>query len=460
MPALSSERTRLHAAHRILDHLASRVDLPLVVRLWDDSAVALGPGADADRPISIAGPEVLGSLLGRPTLENLFRHYVRGAIDPHGMDLIAAFELARRTRRQTRVRLRDLLKGFPWSATLPLIVARAPRNKLEHAFAGDEEARRASRRDDKRLVQFHYDVSNPFYELFLDPEMVYSCAYFRSWDTSLEQAQRDKLDMICRKLRLKPGETFLDIGCGWGALLCHAARHYGVRAHGVTLSQAQFDHAREKIAALGLTGEVTVALADYRSLEGRYDKIASIGMYEHVGIANYPAYFKKMHGLLNDSGIFLNHGITRRAKRDMRKFGRVSAGKRVILKYIFPGSELDHIGHSLQVMEAVGFEVHDVEGWRRHYARTCTLWYRRLLQRRDEAIAIVGPERFRMWAAYLAGVAVAFDQGPLRIFQTVATKRTTDGTSPLPPTREDLYRVPAAPLVAPETEAACCCSGG
>jgi cyclopropane-fatty-acyl-phospholipid synthase len=253
MPALFSQQARLHAAHRILDHLAARIDLPLVVRLWDGSAVALGPGADGDRPIAIAGPEVFGSLLRRPTLENLFGHYVRGAIDPYGIDLIAAFELARRRRKQTRLRLRDLLKGFPWSATLPLFVARAPRKKLEHAFEGDEGARRASRRDDKRLVQFHYDVSNAFYELFLDPEMVYSCAYFRSWDTPLEQAQRDKLDMICRKLRLKPGETFLDIGCGWGALLCHAARHFGVRAHGVTLSQAQFDYAQEKIAALGLT---------------------------------------------------------------------------------------------------------------------------------------------------------------------------------------------------------------
>lgn len=448
MPASFSERARLRAASRILDHLASHVDLPLAVRLWDGSTMALGSGAVGERSLAIGGPEVFGSLMRRPTLENLFRQYARGAIDPGDLDLIATFELARRRRKQTRVGVRDLLQGFPWSAALPLITAGIRRAHLAHALAGDEEARGTSRRDDKRLVQFHYDVSNAFYELFLDPELVYSCAYFRSWDASLEQAQRDKLDLICRKLRLKPGETFLDIGCGWGALLCHAARHFGVRAHGVTLSEAQFDRAQEKIAALGLTDRVTVALADYRSLEGRWDKIASIGMYEHVGIANYPAYFKKMSGLLNDGGIFLNHGITRRAKRNARNFGRISAGKRVILKYIFPGSELDHIGHTVEAMEAASFEVHDVEGLRRHYARTCTLWYRRLMQRRDEAVAIVGPERFRMWAAYLAGVAVAFDQGPLRIYQTVATKQTTDGTSPLPPTREDLYRAHTEPPVA------------
>jgi cyclopropane-fatty-acyl-phospholipid synthase len=269
--------------------------------------------------------------------------------------------------------------------------------------------------------------------------MVYSCAYFRDWSNSLEQAQRDKLDLICRKLRLRPGESFLDIGSGWGALLCHAAQHYGVSAHGVTLSQAQYEYAQARIARLRLQDRVTVALGDYMALEGRFAKIASIGMYEHIGIANYQAYFKKIRALLADGGVFLNHGITRRAKRNIKNFGKISPSRRVILKYIFPGAELDHIGHTLQVMESCGFEIHDVEALRRHYARTLRLWHDRLAVRREDAIVLVGPERYRMWIAYLAGVAVGFEYGPLHVFQTVAT-RQGEALCPLPPTREDLYR--------------------
>ena len=304
----------------------------------------------------------------------------------------------------------------------------------------------------KKIIQFHYDVSNEFYALFLDPEMVYSCAYFHDWATPLEQAQRDKLDLICRKLRLRAGQSLLDIGCGWGALLCHAARHYGVSAHGVTLSQAQHDYCQAKIERQGLRGKVTVALADYMTLEGRYDRIASIGMYEHVGIANYPSYFKKIHSLLGDGGVFLNHGITRRAKRNLSNFGKVSRGKRVILKYIFPGAELDHLGHTLQVMESCGFEVHDVEGLRRHYARTCRLWHDRLAARRAAAIDLIGPERYRMWLAYLAGVTVGFEHGPMRVYQTVATRQLA--AAGLPPTREDLYPPPPAARERAESDAA------
>ena len=439
MRALISEQTVLRAVSRIARHLATVLDIPLSLRLWDGTVVPLGHGAPKDRWISLSGPAVVGSLLRRPTLDTLFRLYVGGDIDLHGTDLLACFDLAR-DRKKQKDPIRRLRRGFPWMAVPSLLLARDRRPKLRHEFHGDESGRRLSRRDDTRFIQFHYDASNEFYALFLDDEMVYSCAYFADWANSLNQAQIDKLDLICRKLRLQNGETFLDIGSGWGALLCHAARHYGVRAHGVTLSQAQHDYASERIARLGLGDRVTVELRDYTSLDGKYDKIASIGMYEHVGIANYPAYFKQIRRLLKDGGIFLNHGITRRAKRDPRDFARISSGKRVILKYIFPGSELDHIGHTVQEMEACGFEVHDVEGLRLHYARTCRLWYRRLLERREEAIGLVGAERFRMWAAYLAGVSVAFERGPLRVYQTVATKLVSAGTSPLPPTRADLYR--------------------
>lgn len=437
---MSSDRRQVEAARRLFAHIAAAVDIPFSLRLWDGTLVPLGREATESRFISVSGPGVIGSLLRRPSLDTLFRHYVSGHIELHGCDLIACLEIARAKKKQTKIRLADLRKGFPWAQVLPLLVAREEVARLGHQVEGAEAGRSGTKQDDKALIQFHYDTSNAFYELFLDREMVYSCGYFTDWSNSLDQAQEDKLELICRKLRLRPGERFLDIGSGWGALLCHAARHHGVQAHGVTLSQAQFDCAVAKIERLGLAERVTVALADYRSLEGRYDKIASIGMYEHVGIANYEAYFKKIHQLLEDDGVFLNHGITRRAKRKIEKFGKISPGKQVILKYIFPGSELDHIGHTVQVMESCGFEVHDVEGLRRHYGRTCRLWHDRLAAQREAAVALVGPERYRMWIAYLAGVTGAFEQGPLNIYQAVATKRSATGSSPLPPTRADLYR--------------------
>ena len=289
------------------------------------------------------------------------------------------------------------------------------------------------------LIQFHYDLSNAFYGLFLDPEMQYSCGYFFRPEATLEEAQRAKLEMICRKLRLKPGERFLDIGCGWGGLVCHAAREYGVTAHGVTLSQDQLDFARAKIAALGLQSPVTVELKDYRHLEGQFDKIASIGMFEHVGIDNHEAYFRKLHGLLRPGGLLLNHAIARHAKRDLRTFRRQRSEAAALTLYIFPGSEVDCIGLSLTNLKRHGFEVHDVEGWREHYARTCREWCERLSARRAEAEREVGAAKTRLWLLYLAGCSLMFERNGAGIFQTLASRRGR-GPSGLPPTREDLYR--------------------
>ncbi len=422
---------QIEAARHVFEHLAKAIDAPFALRLWDGTTIPLGRTGANGPFIRIAGPGVLGALLRRPSFDHLFRRYVSGDIAIEGGDLISLAQVARERRKAARLRLGDLRRGFPWTKALPLLLARDRAVGIRHEFQGGDAPRRSGKDKDKDFIQFHYDASNEFYALFLDSEMVYSCAYFRDWSNSLEQAQRDKLELICRKLRLRPGESLLDIGSGWGALLCHAAQRYGVSAHGVTLSQAQYDYAQAKIARLGLQDRVTVSLADYMTLEGRYDKIASIGMYEHVGIANYTAYFNKMHELLARGGIFLNHGITRRAKRNIRNFGKISPSRRVILKYIFPGAELDHIGHTVQVMESCGFEIQDVEALRRHYARTCRVWHDRLTARREEAIALVGPERYRMWVAYLAGVTVGFEYGPLHVFQTVATKQG-DALSPLP----------------------------
>lgn len=434
---MAASPRQLAAARRILGHLARTADLPLTVRLWDGSLVRLGRDAPEGSWISIAGPGTLGALLRRPSLETLFRLYVGGALKLHGTDLLACAAAVRRRKKRAGFEL--LRKGFPWSATLPLLFARDRPATLGHRVDGTVPAEQRRQRGDRDLIRFHYDASNAFYALFLDPEMVYSCAYFTDWSGSLEDAQLAKLDLICRKLRLRPGERLLDIGCGWGALICHAARVHGVRAHGVTLSEAQHDFARAKIHRLGLGDRVSVELRDFRELEGSYDKIASVGMYEHVGIANYDAYFRKIRRLLAEGGVFLNHGITRRAKREPARFRMSSPSRRIILKYIFPGAELDHIGHTLQAMELAGFEVRDVEGLRFHYARTTRLWHDRLLAHRDAAVAEVGVERFRMWAAYLAGVSEAFANGPLRIYQTLATSQTA-GPSSLPPTRDDLYR--------------------
>jgi cyclopropane-fatty-acyl-phospholipid synthase len=434
---LTSDKRQLRAARKVVEHLAGLLDAKISVRLWDGSVLPLGRQADPEMCVAISGPGVVGSLLRRPTLDNLVRHYATGGIEFQGGDLTAFGDLARVDR--SKAKLKSLNKTLLLREALPFVFARADRLEVQHEYADDETGRHQAQRKNKEFIQFHYDLGNEFYQLFLDPEMQYSCAYFTDWNNSLEQAQRDKLDMICRKLRLQAGEKMLDIGCGWGGLICHAAQKYGVRAHGVTLSQEQYDFVREKTRRLGLQDRVTVELRDYSELEGTYDKIASVGMFEHVGIANMPAYFAKIRGLLRDRGILLNHGIARGAKAGKGKFQKVRPEHRLIQKYIFPGGELDHIGHTLECLEACRFEVHDVEGWREHYARTTRLWCQRLSARRDEAVQLVGPERYRMWVAYLAGVSFAFLDGSLRIFQVVATKHSAKGASGLPGTRRDLY---------------------
>jgi len=438
----STPQRQLDAARAVLARLAESLQARFSVELWDGSRVPLGPDVHPELRVAIKGPGVIGALLRWPTLDNLVRHYATGQIEVHGGDLIEFFEAARVER--SRSRMKRLPVSLLLKSALPFLLAPAERVEPDHAYAGDQVGRTTShQRDNQDYVQFHYDLGNDFYQLFLDPEMQYSCGYFTDWAGSLEQAQLDKLDMICRKLRLESGERLLDIGCGWGGLVCHAARNYGVKAHGVTLSQTQFDFATEKVRRLGLENQVTIELRDYATLDGQYDKISSIGMYEHVGIKNYPAYFGKINSLLRDRGILLNHGITRPAKRSRSRFRRIRPEQRLILKYIFPGGELDHIGHTCESLETCRFEVHDVEDWREHYYLTCRHWCRRLSARRDEAIAMVGPERYRLWVAYLAGVSFAFYDNSARIYQVVASKHASKGRAKLPPTRADLYR-PAA----------------
>ncbi len=433
-----SSDAQLRAITDSLTHIAGELNLTATVRLWNGQLVPLGLNADPNLVIAISDPGVVGSLIRRPTPENLLRLYATGGIDFRGGNLIE-FREAVRTNGSSRQKLKSLRKSRLIRNALPFLFAKSKSPQIQHAFASDAVGRNESRRNNRDYIQFHYDVGNDFYKLFLDEQMQYSCGYFTNAENSLEQAQLDKLKMICRKLRLEPGETMLDIGCGWGGLICYAAQHYGVNAHGITLSQQQHDYVQDKIRRLGLSDQVTVEICDFSLHQGRYDKIASIGMFEHIGVANYSKYFQQARSLLSDGGVLLNHAIARSAKRTRKKAKYIRPERRLLVKHIFPGSELTSVGFTSDAMEHEGFEVHDVESWREHYALTCKAWCERLTSRRQEAIEMVGVERYRLWAAYLAVASCGFSDGGIKIYQVLASKRTGKGPSRLPLTRADLY---------------------
>lgn len=435
--AAQNER-QIEAARALVRELADKLDINAFVRLWDGSRLPLGKDARGGVEIVIRDPGVIGAMMRKPNLDTIIQQYVAKGIDFSGGTLVDFGRQLQKDGKSVKLKSKDIARlGLKLA---PFIFAKSGELKDAHGFEGDITGKKRKTADNKDFIQFHYDLSNEFYALFLDPEMVYSCAYYTDWSNSVAQAQRDKLEMICRKLRLKRGDRLLDIGSGWGGLVCHAAQNYGVTAHGCTLSEEQLAFAREKVKRLGLENRVSFELVDYSNVTGTYDKIASVGMYEHIGLKNIPAYMAKVRSLLADDGLFLNHAISRRAPKDNKAWykGRVRPEKKAIAKYIFPGGELDDVGHSISAMERAGFEVHDVEGWRMHYARTCQLWCERLTDNREEAIKHVGEEKYRIWVAYLAGVSLAFSRGTLRLFQTLASK-SAKGPAPLPPTRADLY---------------------
>jgi len=424
---------------RFLRHLGQVFDVDLSLVLWDGARFPLCARPSSDLALKIYDPGVIASLLRAPKLWTAIELLLNGRIRIVGGTFFD-FE-PRRQDLENKLRAgawKKIDKGLAFSALAPFFFAsrNPPTPKLD--FAGNIADRVDEGRDDKALVQFHYDLSNEFYALFLDPRMVYSCAYFPTWEASLEEAQVSKLDIVCRKLQLKAGERLLDIGCGWGGLVIHAAQHYGVTAHGVTLSQAQFDFACKRVAELGLADRIRIELKDYRELTGEYDKIASVGMFEHVGLDNHDAYFAKMHSLLRVRGLLLNHAITRRARR--RNFRRKPPEYVAMTRFIFPGGELDHIGLSLDNLEIHEFDVHDVEGLREHYAKTCRIWAERLYARRREAEALIGEVKTHLWLIYLARCAIGFERGAMAIFQTLASKRAPSALgSGLPPTRRHLF---------------------
>ena len=298
--------------------------------------------------------------------------------------------------------------------------------------------RRHSRAADADAVRYHYDVSNEFYCLWLDRYLIYSCAYFATGSEDLDTAQEQKLDHICRKLRLRPGERLLDIGCGWGGLLLWAAANYGISGLGITLSQPQVDEARRRISARGLADQVEVRLADYRDLLGaaEFDKIVSVGMYEHVGRANLPLYFATIARLLRPGGIALNHGISA-TNRDGH--GQGPPGGEFIDRFVFPGGEVPHISRVLYEIAGSGLEILDMEDLRPHYPLTLWHWVRRLEAARAAAISAAGAERYRIWRIYMAGMSCAFDRGWLTVCQTLAQKPDRDRPAARPWTRHYQY---------------------
>ena len=385
-----------------------KLGVPVGVNFWDGSSVT--PAVPPRVRLSVRTPRALAALVN-PSMGKLARHYVEQDLDVEG------------DAREV-VRLSEALSKAPTVAA-----------SLASRFL---RRRRHSREFDREAVRSHYDVSDDFYGLWLDARRVYSCAYFRRANDTLETAQEQKLDLICRKLMLGPGERLLDIGCGWGGLVLWAAQRYGARATGITLSRNQYDYARARIREAGMEGLCEVKLLDYRDLpaDASYDKIASVGMFEHVGVANLALYFGRIFGALKPGGLVLNHGITLNSL-DQRELGSDIGA--FIDEYVFPGGELTHLSRVIGEMSARGLECRDVECLRPHYARTLWQWVERLDANRPAALAMVGEKRYRVWRIYMAGSAHAFERGWLSVYQVLAGRPAASGTLPLPPTREYIY---------------------
>jgi cyclopropane-fatty-acyl-phospholipid synthase len=391
----------------LADRYAGR-DVPISVVLPDGARVPLSSSPEVDVIArTLAGLKALAA----PAMGRLARAYVRGDVD------------------------------FTGSARRVLAIAESMVGDIAH---GRESARarwlalRDRLRSNRSKISHHYDVSNAFYRMWLDSRMVYSCAYFRTPDDSLDDAQAQKLDHICRKLRLEKGERFLDIGCGWGGLIFWAAQNYGVQATGITLSRNQYEYVSSRIGALGLAGRVRVELIDYADLPDAeaYEKVASVGMFEHVGVRNYPRYFGKIFRLLVPGGFVLNHGITHNG---LAQTGLGSGIGEFVEEYVFPGGELAHVSRVIEGLAAQGLELVDGEALREHYAKTLWHWVDRLEANAEAARREVGEEKFRVWRIYMAGSAHAFDRGWMSLWQLLAGKPLAGGRLQHPLTRDYMY---------------------
>jgi len=389
-------------------------DLPFAVEAYDGSRA--GP-RDAPARLVVRSPRTVRRLVAAPGELGLARAYVAGELDFEG-DIFQALEVR---HRQADLRLSPAAWGEAARLAGTAGLKPLPPPPEEVRLHG----RRHSAARDAAAVRHHYDVSNRFYEIVLGPSMTYSCALWERPDVGLEAAQAAKYELVCRKLRLEAGQRLLDVGCGWGGMVLHAARHHGIRAVGVTLSRTQAEHAAKRIAEAGLTDRVEVRLQDYRDVDdGPFDAISSIGMFEHVGLAQLHTYFARLARLLRPGGRLLNHQIGRPAWRRSRlRAGRPRFARRGFVdRYVFPDGELHEVGDIVAAMQRERFEVRHLESLREHYALTLRAWVHNLEAGWDEAVQEAGEGRARVWRLYLAGSAVSFEDGQIQVHQVLAVK--------------------------------------
>jgi len=401
--------------------------LPVRLRAWDDTTA--GP---EDAPeVVVRSPQAVRRLLWAPGELGLARAYVAGELDAVGDDLYAAFSAL-----SSAGRLAPGVSGGPSAAErLALVrtglalgvVGRPPAPPPEEVRV-TRYGRRHSRRRDAAAVSHHYDVGNDFYRLVLGPSMVYSCAVWDDPSVGLEAAQEAKLDLVCRKLALRPGMRLLDVGCGWGSLALHAAERYGVDAVGITLSQEQAALARKRVAEAGLTEKIDIRVQDYRGIDdGPFDAISSVGMAEHVGRGKLPGYAASLAALLRPGGRLLNHAISWDAGETTWE------DDSFIARYVFPDGELVSIGDMCNALTTADLEVLDVEAFRQHYALTLRAWVRNLEESWDEAVALTSEGRARVWRLYMSASALGFEEGKMGLNQVLLQRR---GGTP-PPLRRD-----------------------
>ncbi len=370
--------------------VTSQIKLPLRVELWNGQKLDFS--TEAPR-VTIRLPQASAArYLLTPSLSNLGTAYVEGDIEVKGAahDMISIVNALAKSTLTADGKLARIVRSFTHD-----------------------------RKKDAAAIRYHYDVSNEFYRQFLDPGMVYSCAYFEHGDEDLATAQLKKIDHILTKIDVQPGQTLLDIGCGWGALVIRAAQRFGARCVGITLSENQCALARERVKAAGLEDMIEIRIQDYRDVRGTFDRITSVGMFEHVGLKHLPEYFGIIDRLLAEDGVVMNHGIT---STDPENGEAPYGGGEFIEKYVFPHGELAHIGAVLKAMQQGNLEAYDVENLRRHYARTLAIWTENFEAKADKVKELAGDKRFRIWHVYLAGCAYAFDQDWISLYQIVCGK--------------------------------------
>jgi cyclopropane-fatty-acyl-phospholipid synthase len=433
MHAISSEKTIQENTRRLLAEIFNGRSLDKVgVQLWDGttwpderprSAILVLNHQDALTRMFLPGTEV-----------GLAEAYLDNDFDVEG-DIETAFEVGDFLLKH----LGDWKRKLKLSGLLVALRAHSAKSAMRRAarqLLPRIGGKKHSLERDQRAIRFHYDVSNDFYRLWLGRHMVYSCAYFRSPKDDLDAAQEQKLDYICRKLRLRPGQRLLDIGCGWGALIIHAARNFGVQAEGITLSEPQAKWARSRAAEAGLTSQVTVGVRDYREIGAngseRYDAIASVGMAEHVGRGRLPGYFRAVYRALKPGGVFLNQAIGEGVvPRPDNKSGSF------IEQYVFPDGDFPPLPTMLAAAESAGFEIRDVENLREHYVLTLRHWLGWLEASHVEALSFVDEPTYRVWRLYLGGSAHGFSRGNIAVYQTLLAKLESVGPANFPLTRDD-----------------------